>query len=332
MIWLTSKHMHRLEQKLHTVNDLAVSGTIDIIKELTTVRQFAMEDQEHEKYAVANLYRQMLGTRINMMRRLSGGSVEAFFIGMHAVVVYFGIAQCLDGSITPATVFSFGIYNREICSEIRYIFAVLIPSMQTMGLPLGLLCAVLGATGSIEPDRQRPTDLASSVDPDRSPEQQQLRPDKFRGHIVFKDAHFRYPTELQKPVLQGISFEVQPGEKVAFVGKTGCGKSTCVNLMLRMYDLEQGQITIDGEPIRCYGVHHLRRNIGVVSQDNVLFSMSIRENITYGMGQGHLPIPSDDEIMLACERANAMSSLTSCTRWLAREVSDYQAASSSGLR
>ena len=68
------------------------------------------------------------------------------------------------------------------------------------------------------------------------------------------------------------------------------------------YDLEQGLITIDGAAISCYDVHHLRRNIGVVSQDNVLFSMSIWENIICGMGKGHLCIPTDDEITLACER------------------------------
>ena len=82
-------------------------------------------------------------------------------------------------------------------------------------LPLGLLCAVLGASPTIEPPRVLPPDRPAS-----------LKPAKFRGHIVFTDAEFRYPTELQKPVLRGISFEVKPGQKVALVGKTGCGKST----------------------------------------------------------------------------------------------------------
>ena len=76
--------------------------------------------------------------------------------------------------------------------------------------------------------------------------------------------------------------------------------------MQRLYDVEpSGSITIDGEPIARYDVHHLRRNIGVVSQDNVLFSASIRENICYGMGQGHLPVPTDEDVARVCDKANA---------------------------
>ena len=76
--------------------------------------------------------------------------------------------------------------------------------------------------------------------------------------------------------------------------------------MQRLYDVEpSGSITIDGEPIARYDVHHLRRNIGVVSQDNVLFSASIKDNICYGMGQGHLPVPTDEDVARVCDKANA---------------------------
>ena len=76
--------------------------------------------------------------------------------------------------------------------------------------------------------------------------------------------------------------------------------------MQRLYDVEpSGSITIDGEPIARYDVHHLRRNIGVVSQDNVLFSASIKDNICYGMGQGHLPEPTDEDVVRVCDKANA---------------------------
>ena len=132
--------------------------------------------------------------------------------------------------------------------------------------PLERLSAVLGAMPRIEPhpDRVLPLD-------DKGVTLPLLRPHKFKGHIVFTDVHFRYPTEKQKPVLRGISFQIKPGEKVAFVGKTGCGKSTSVNLLQRLYEVDLGNVTIDGEPISRYDVHHLRRHIGIVSQDNVLF-------------------------------------------------------------
>ena len=98
---------------------------------------------------------------------------------------------------------------------------------------------------------------------------------------------------------------------MAFVGKTGCGKSTSINLLQRLYDVDTGTVTIDGFDISRYDVHHLRRHIGIVSQDNVLFSCSIKENITYGMGQGHLRAPTDKEIWEICDKANATEFINS---------------------
>ena len=83
-------------------------------------------------------------------------------------------------------------------------------------------------------------------------------------------------------VLKSFSFEVKPGQKVACVGRAGCGKSTSVGLLQRLYTVDSGTIKIDGIPIEQYDVHHLRRNIGIVAQDNILFSTSIKENICYG--------------------------------------------------
>eukprot|EP01050_Picozoa_sp_SAG11_P054524 SAG11_NODE_32824_length_280_cov_1.425414_1_plen_88_part_10 len=87
-------------------------------------------------------------------------------------------------------------------------------------------------------------------------------PDKFRGHLQFIDVCFTYPTEKQKPVLKEFSFEVKPGQKVACVGRAGCGKSTSVGLLQRLYDPDSGSILIDGLPIADYDVHYLRRSIG----------------------------------------------------------------------
>lgn len=97
---------------------------------------------------------------------------------------------------------------------------------------------------------------------------------------------------------------VEPCTKVAFVGKAGCGKSTSVTLIQRFYNAAKGQILLDNRPIGDYDVHHLRRNIGVVAQDNVLFSTSLYNNIVYGMGQGNLPQPTMAQVWAACDAAN----------------------------
>ena len=107
-----------------------------------------------------------------------------------------------------------------------------------------------------------------------------LRPERYHGRFVFTDVHFAYPTEKQKKVLNGLSFTVEPGQKVALVGKAGCGKSTAITLVQRFYDCSAGLLTLDGFPIADYNLHHLRAQTGVVAQENVLFSASIRDNIT----------------------------------------------------
>lgn len=104
-----------------------------------------------------------------------------------------------------------------------------------------------------------------------------------RGEIVFHDVAFAYNAD--SPVLQGISFAAQPGEAVALLGSTGSGKTTVVNLLPRFYDYTGGRITLDGVELKDYPRHYLRQQIGIVEQEPFLFSRSIRENITYGVGR-----------------------------------------------
>jgi len=99
-----------------------------------------------------------------------------------------------------------------------------------------------------------------------------------RGEIEFRNVWFKYPTR-PKHVLRGISFKINPSQKVAFVGPSGCGKSTIMSLLLRFYDIDSGEILIDGENIKNYDLKHLRSSFGVVSQEPTLFNGSIEYNI-----------------------------------------------------
>jgi len=128
-----------------------------------------------------------------------------------------------------------------------------------------------------------------------------LRPARFRGKIEFRDVHFSYPTDLRKPVLQGASFVVEPGAKVALVGPTGCGKSSCMALLQRLYDPQKGVILLDDVPIQEYDIHYLRSRVVIVDQSTVLFTQSIRDNLAYGIERD----VSDDEIVQACKDAQA---------------------------
>ncbi len=100
------------------------------------------------------------------------------------------------------------------------------------------------------------------------------------GRINFNDVHFAYNED--QPVLQGVALQVEPGQAVAIVGRSGGGKTTLIKLLPRFYDINAGSITIDDQDIRDVGQHSLRKNIGMVMQDAILFNGSIRDNILYG--------------------------------------------------
>jgi ABC-type multidrug transport system fused ATPase/permease subunit len=119
------------------------------------------------------------------------------------------------------------------------------------------------------------------------------------GDVRFADVGFSYGKEGM-PALQHISFHARPGETIALVGTTGAGKSTLVNLLTRFYEYETGEITIDGTPIRQFGMRRLREMIAVVTQESFLFNGSIRENLLMGR-----PDASDEEVLAAAEAANA---------------------------
>uniref|UniRef100_I3M9U5 Bile salt export pump n=1 Tax=Ictidomys tridecemlineatus TaxID=43179 RepID=I3M9U5_ICTTR len=106
--------------------------------------------------------------------------------------------------------------------------------------------------------------------------------DNFQGKIDFVDCKFTYPSRPDKQVLNGLSVSVNPGQTLAFVGSSGCGKSTSIQLLERFYDPDQGKVMIDGHDSRKVNIQFLRSHIGIVSQEPVLFACSIKDNIKYG--------------------------------------------------
>lgn len=119
--------------------------------------------------------------------------------------------------------------------------------------------------------------------------------------IEFKNVWFRYPTRKEDFVLKGLNLKINPNETVALVGESGCGKSTFVNLMMRFYDVDFGEILIDGRNIKEYNLHSLRRHISLVMQEPHLMNVSILENVLYGNGNAR-----NSEVEMACEIANCM--------------------------
>ena len=137
-------------------------------------------------------------------------------------------------------------------------------------------------------EQDRPADAANAADL------------AAKGNVTLENVSFRYVPD--RPLIEGFTLDVQPGQRIAIVGPTGCGKTTLINLLMRFYDVDDGTIAVDGTDIRDIRRHELRRNIGMVLQDTWLKSGTVRENIAYGK-----PDATDEEIIAAAKAAHAHS-------------------------
>ena len=128
-----------------------------------------------------------------------------------------------------------------------------------------------------------------------------------KTNINLSDIEFTYPARPDMKILKGVSLNIQQGQQVAFVGSSGCGKSTITQLIERFYDPDSGDIKLDGRDLRDYNLHWLRSQIGFVSQEPILFDLSIAENIAYGDTSREVPM---DEIIEATKKANIYDFIT----------------------
>jgi ATP-binding cassette subfamily B (MDR/TAP) protein 1 len=177
-------------------------------------------------------------------------------------------------------------------------FAMIMGAMALLQLPqnLSAVSSACGAAYKI----YATIDRVPAIDPDNT---EGLKPEKFTADIEFKDVMFKYPTRPDITILKKLNLKIRPGMTVAFVGPSGSGKSTSVQLIQRFYDPNEGQVLLDGHDLKEYNVSWLRSQIGVVSQEPVLFNMTIKQNLL--MGVSHQV--SSEEIIEACKKANCHS-------------------------
>ncbi|XP_065929444.1 ATP-dependent translocase ABCB1 isoform X3 [Magallana gigas] len=200
-----------------------------------------------------------------------------------------------------ATAFYFGAYmikeNEMTYTEVFLVFSAIVFGSMAMG-----------ESSAFAPDAAKAKKSASLIFKllDREPKidpysEEGIKVDNFTSAVSFRDVHFRYPTRPDVEVLQGLNLEVTPGETLALVGASGCGKSTTMQLLERFYDPESGDVILDKILVKDLNVQWLRKQIGIVSQEPVLFDCSIAENIAYGDNSREVPMA---EIIEAARKAN----------------------------
>jgi ABC-type multidrug transport system fused ATPase/permease subunit len=136
---------------------------------------------------------------------------------------------------------------------------------------------------------------------------EKLNDKSYKPDIKLDKIEFTYPSRPDAKILRGINIEINNGQKVAFVGSSGCGKSTITQLIERFYDPNEGNVYLDNKNVRDLNLYWLRSQVGIVSQEPILFDLSIAENIAYGDNSREVPM---DEIIEAAKKANIHDFIT----------------------
>ncbi|KAJ2859700.1 hypothetical protein GGH94_005957 [Coemansia aciculifera] len=268
----------------------ASSGAVadEVLGGIRTVMSFNGQEYELTRYKERIQEAYLFGKKKGYVLGGGIGLIQFFVFVMYCVGFNYGIWR---------------IYNRVLKPQevLNVIFALLIGGF-ALGGSAPHLSAVATAQGSAAKvfdiiDRKSPIDPLDT--------EAGTKVEKVRGEISFRDVHFSYPSRSDVPVLKGFNLEIQPGQKVALVGESGCGKSTTIGLIERFYDPEQGDVLIDGVNIKELNIGTLRQRIGIVTQEPVLFSTSIMQNIKWGAVDPENSEPTDDEVIEAAKAANA---------------------------
>jgi ATP-binding cassette subfamily B multidrug efflux pump len=236
--------------------------TREMLTGLMVVRAFNTQKYEEEKFDRANVDLTKTNLFINRVTVLLMPTMMLIMNGVMILILWVGSHQIDAGSMQVGDMMAFMQYTMQI------IMAFLMVSMVFIMLPRALVSV------------QRINEVLDTEPVIKDPEAPYRFDAGNRGYLEFRDVSFRYP-EAEEDVLKNISFAAKPGQTTAFIGSTGSGKSTLVNLIPRFYDVSGGSILVDGLDIRSVTQHDLRDKIGYVPQKSSLFSGTIESNIRY---------------------------------------------------
>ncbi|CAL1527237.1 unnamed protein product [Lymnaea stagnalis] len=274
----------------------AKAGAIaeEVLSCIRTVISFNGHSREIKKYSHALEESKKLGIRKSIFAGLSIGLTFLIMFCAYGLAFWFGSTQVDEYNssggkegLSPGDVFA-------------VFFSVMIGSF-ALGSASPHITSILtakGAGGTV-------FSIIKDVPKIDSSDPSGQKPLTVNGYIQFKDVEFSYPTRPEVKVLKSFNLDIEPGQTVALVGSSGCGKSTIVNLIQRFYDPDQGKVVLDGINIKELNIHWLRKTIGVVSQEPILFGMSIAKNIALGQ-----PGITMEEIEKASKMANAHDFIT----------------------
>ena len=287
LVVLPSLYAGRRVRKLSRASQdrVADSAAIaaEVLNAVPVVQSYTQETREAQRFDHSTESAFRTAIKRTRVRSLLVAFIISATFGALLWGLYQGTQAVMRGAITPG----------HLGQTVVYVI-ILVGSVAVLSEVYGDMLRAAGAT-------ERLMELLAASSPIQSPARPTALPPTAAGSSVeLRDVSFHYPSRPTQASLAQVSLSVKPGETVALVGPSGAGKSTVFQLLLRFYDASQGEVRIDGVPVREIALDALRQRIGIVPQDSVIFSANAMENIRYGK-----PEASDEEVMAAARAAFA---------------------------
>lgn len=276
----------RLQEKVDGLN----SNVQENVTNVRVVKSFVREDHEIGKFAKSNSDLKNAGLSAMRVMIFMSPVMTLFMNATVLVVILLGGRIVLNGGMDVGDLSSFITYVTQILFSLMMVTFLLMSSSRAMASARRIR-EVLDRQPDISDENASRSDL-----------------DVKSGDIEFRDVTFRYYKNSEEPVLDSINLKIPGGSTVGIIGSTGCGKTTLVSLIPRLYDCDRGQVLVDGTDVREYSLVRLRDGIGMVLQNNTLFSGSIAENLRWGDENA-----SDEEMKTAASYAQADKFVSSFT-------------------
>ena len=249
-----------MQKKLDRVN----SNIQECLQNVRVIKSFVRGGYEEKRFLQSNGDLKESSLRAFRIVILQMPLVAFFMNATTLAVVWLGGQEVLAGTMPVGNLTAFTTYIIQVLMSLMMLAMVLLQSSRAI--------ASAKRINEVLDTRVDLTDEAAA--------QKEKQVEK--GRIEFRHVSFRYYKESREKVLDDVSLTIEPGQTVGIIGSTGCGKSTLVSLIPRLYDADEGQVLVDGVDVRDYSLRHLREGVGMVLQKNVLFSGTVEENLLWG--------------------------------------------------
>ncbi len=284
LLKISFPRFQKMQEKIDGLN----SGVQENLTNVRVVKSFVRESYEEKKFAEAN--RDLKDSTLHALGVMIFTMPLIMFV-MNATtlsVVWFGGNQIIAGEMKVGDLTAFTNYVVQILMSLMMVSMIFLNSSRAMASSKRIK-EVLNTKIDLNDDQARQKDLTVQ-----------------RGDITFKNVCFRYHKNSPEWVLEDINVEIKGGQTVGIIGSTGCGKSSLVQMIPRLYDVDEGEVLVDGVNVKDYSLKNLRDGVGMVLQNNVLFSGTIKDNLKWGNENA-----SDEEVFAAAKSAQADGFVTS---------------------